>query len=203
MRIGIIGGGGAGLTAAWLLEEEHDVTLYERATRLGGHAWAIPVEVAGQTYPIDVGFEFFSASMFPTFGRLLRRLDVPLRPYAASITLYSRERVRVLPPSRAGRLYCSGLGPRPLADLVRLVYLLRRADDLMRRRDTTVTLQAFVDSTPLLSQAFKEEFLALPEFMWLTRSTAVWERRTDAFPSPAIASGIGSWSCGCHNNGVL
>ena len=43
---------------------------------------------------------------------------------------------------------------------------------------------------------------ALPEFMWLTRSTAVWERRTDAFPSPAIASGIGSWSCGCRNNGV-
>ena len=159
MRIGIIGGGGAGLTAAWLLEEEHDVTLYERATRLGGHAWTIPVEVAGQTFPMDVGFEFFSANMFPTFERLLRRLDVPLRPYAASVTLYSRERVRVLPPSRAGRLYWPGLGPRPLADLVRLVYLLRRADDLMRRRDTTVTLQAFVDSTPLLSQAFKEEFL--------------------------------------------
>lgn len=75
MRIGIIGGGGAGLTAAWLLEVEHDVTLYERAMRLGGHAWTIPVEVAGQIFPMDVGFEFSSASMFPTFGRLLRRLD--------------------------------------------------------------------------------------------------------------------------------
>lgn len=101
MRIGIIGGGGAGLMAAWLLEVEHDVTLYGRATRLGGHAWTIPVEVAGQTFPMDIGFEFSSASMFPTFGRLLRRLDGPLRPYAASITLYSRASAHPLTQTRA------------------------------------------------------------------------------------------------------
>ena len=38
MKVGIIGGGIAGLAAAWLLDEEHEVTLFEKRDRLGGHA---------------------------------------------------------------------------------------------------------------------------------------------------------------------
>lgn len=45
MRIGIIDGGGASLVTAWLLEENLDVTLYEKEVRLGGHAHTIPLGV--------------------------------------------------------------------------------------------------------------------------------------------------------------
>ena len=41
MKIGIIGGA-AGLLAAWLLEDDYEVTLFERDDRLGGHAHTIP-----------------------------------------------------------------------------------------------------------------------------------------------------------------
>lgn len=60
MRIAIVGGGGAGLTTAWLLEGEHQVTLYEKQDRLGGHAHTINLEVAGEQVSIDAGFEFIS-----------------------------------------------------------------------------------------------------------------------------------------------
>ena len=37
-RIAVVGSGVAGLTAAYVLQREADVTLYEAADRLGGHA---------------------------------------------------------------------------------------------------------------------------------------------------------------------
>ena len=68
MQIAVIGSGGAGLFTAWLLERDHQVTLFEKQTRLGGHADTVKVELDGQTFPIDAGFEFLSSEMFPRFA---------------------------------------------------------------------------------------------------------------------------------------
>lgn len=38
MRIAVVGGGISGLASAWLLSRAHEVTLFERDARLGGHA---------------------------------------------------------------------------------------------------------------------------------------------------------------------
>jgi predicted NAD/FAD-binding protein len=71
MRIGIIGGGAAGLTATWLLQDRHDVTLFEQQARFGGHAHTFELEQDGGRAPVAVGFEFFAHGMWPTFHRLL------------------------------------------------------------------------------------------------------------------------------------
>jgi predicted NAD/FAD-binding protein len=47
MEIGIIGAGAAGLTAAWLLNGNHNVTLFEKQDRLGGHAQTVDIEIDG------------------------------------------------------------------------------------------------------------------------------------------------------------
>ena len=43
-RIAIIGGGISGISAAWLLQKEHDTFLYEASDRLGGHANPIKLD---------------------------------------------------------------------------------------------------------------------------------------------------------------
>ena len=55
MRIGIIGAGASGLIAAWLLQEHHDVTVFEKQDRLGGHAHTVDIAVDGKLIPIDAG----------------------------------------------------------------------------------------------------------------------------------------------------
>ncbi|UCF48873.1 MAG: FAD-dependent oxidoreductase, partial [Myxococcales bacterium] len=37
MKIAIVGTGISGMVAAWLLQREHDVTVFEARDRLGGH----------------------------------------------------------------------------------------------------------------------------------------------------------------------
>jgi predicted NAD/FAD-binding protein len=37
VKIAVIGSGIAGLAAAWLLRKDHDVVVFEKNARLGGH----------------------------------------------------------------------------------------------------------------------------------------------------------------------
>ena len=41
MKVAVIGAGVAGLGAAWLLSRQHDVVIYERESRFGGHACTV------------------------------------------------------------------------------------------------------------------------------------------------------------------
>lgn len=76
MRIGVIGAGISGLTATWLLNEEHEVHLFEKKDSLGGHAHSITVPWAGHALTVDPGAQNFSTQMYPCFLELLRILGV-------------------------------------------------------------------------------------------------------------------------------
>ena len=54
MKIAIIGAGISGLTAAYYLRHNHDITLYESAPRIGGHTATVDVDYAGRRYAVAV-----------------------------------------------------------------------------------------------------------------------------------------------------
>lgn len=75
-RIAVIGGGVAGLGAAWALRQSADVTLYDRAPRFGGHAWTVDVDYDGHPVAVDIGFICFNRPNYPNFTALLAHLGV-------------------------------------------------------------------------------------------------------------------------------
>ncbi len=76
-KIAIVGGGISGLSAAYYLLPYHDVTLYEAAPRLGGHARTVMAGRNGDQ-PVDTGFIVFNYVTYPYLTRLFRDLDVPV-----------------------------------------------------------------------------------------------------------------------------
>ncbi|WP_308237949.1 FAD-dependent oxidoreductase [Phenylobacterium sp. J426] len=76
-RIAVIGGGIAGLSAAWLLSKRHEVVLYEADPRLGGHAHTVEVQGDGGPVPVDTGFIVFNEANYPNFTALLAHLGAP------------------------------------------------------------------------------------------------------------------------------
>ncbi|WP_127115126.1 NAD(P)/FAD-dependent oxidoreductase [Shimia sediminis] len=76
-RVAIIGGGISGLASAYLLSPAHEVTLFEAAPRLGGHARTI---LAGRTgdQPVDTGFIVFNYVNYPHLTGMFRDLNVPI-----------------------------------------------------------------------------------------------------------------------------
>jgi len=76
MRIAIIGTGISGLTAAYILQRKHDITVYESAGRIGGHTATIKFELDNKPYAIDTGFIVFNDWTYPNFIQLLEQLGV-------------------------------------------------------------------------------------------------------------------------------
>lgn len=75
-KIAVIGSGIAGLTSAYLLSQDHEVTLFEANDYLGGHTHTKQVEVNGKNYPVNTGFIVFNDWTYPNFIKLMTRLNV-------------------------------------------------------------------------------------------------------------------------------
>jgi predicted NAD/FAD-binding protein len=65
-NIAVIGSGIAGMSAAWLLSQRHDVTVYEKNARLGGHSNTVMVNTSLGETPVDTGFIVFNDATYPT-----------------------------------------------------------------------------------------------------------------------------------------
>ena len=71
MRIAIIGTGIAGNVAAYKLREQHDITVFEAGSYVGGHTNTVDVFEDGQRHAVDTGFIVFNDRTYPNFIRLL------------------------------------------------------------------------------------------------------------------------------------
>ncbi len=90
-RIAIVGGGIAGLTAAWYLSRDHQVTLFEAEPRLGGHTFTVDVQREHGDYAVDMGFIVFNDRTYPRFEALLAELGIGRQPTAMGFAVTDAE----------------------------------------------------------------------------------------------------------------
>jgi uncharacterized protein len=86
-KIAVVGGGISGMTSAWMLCDQHDVTLFDANDYLGGHTHTHSLEAEGKTWWVDSGFIVFNDKTYPNFRRLLTRLGVESRPTTMSFSV--------------------------------------------------------------------------------------------------------------------
>lgn len=90
MRVAVVGGGVSGISAAWALSGRHQVVLFEKDGRLGGHTHTHAVGMAGREYRIDSGFIVHNPGNYPLFSAFLRELGVATRETEMSFAVHNR-----------------------------------------------------------------------------------------------------------------
>lgn len=79
--IAVVGGGVAGIVAAYLLQRRHRVTLIEAAPRLGGHTHTVTIPQGPDAgTPVDTGFIVHNDRTYPLFREFIRQLEVAAAP---------------------------------------------------------------------------------------------------------------------------
>jgi len=79
VKIAVVGSGVAGLGAALALKDSHEVVLFEKDGRLGGHANTVTVDCRGEAVEVDTGFIVYNEANYPNLTGLLNSLGVPTR----------------------------------------------------------------------------------------------------------------------------
>ena len=77
LKIAVIGSGISGLSAAWLLSQRHDVTVFEAANRIGGHSNTVEFASSAGSVAVDTGFIVYNEVTYPNLTALFRTLEVP------------------------------------------------------------------------------------------------------------------------------
>ena len=76
MKIAIIGSGISGLTASYLLNKKHNITLFEKNDYLGGHTHTHDITIGEKNFSVDSGFIVYNEKTYPNFIKLLDILNV-------------------------------------------------------------------------------------------------------------------------------
>jgi len=171
MKIAVIGAGVAGLGAAWLLSRKHDVVIYERESRFGGHSCTVDAPTQSGRQPVDVGFIVFNERNYPNLVALFDHLGVPTETsdmsfavslgggrfeYGSSLGGYFAQRRNMVRPSFL----------RMTHDILRFNRLAPRLLD--RCEDLDFTIGDFV-ADARLSTAFRDRYLVpMAACIWST-----------------------------------
>jgi len=90
MKITVLGAGISGLGSAYLLSKKHEVDLYEKESRLGGHARTTQINEDGNKFGVDTGFLVFNHPTYPLLTKLFEELHVKIEKSDMSFGFWDR-----------------------------------------------------------------------------------------------------------------
>ncbi|MDN3267372.1 FAD-dependent oxidoreductase [Streptomyces sp. MA15] len=177
-RVAVVGGGVAGLSAAYALREHAEITLFEREDRLGGHANTVEVEDQGRTLGIDTAFVVFNRPAYPRLGSFFDELGVEDQRLLSGFHFFDLD-TGVLFGSEEMDLPADEVAARYPEEFRTVWHEARRFHeegrrDFLRKR-TDVPLGEYLDRGGY-SEAFRHGYvILLCSAVWSVPAELIWE----------------------------
>lgn len=105
-KLAIIGSGISGLTVAFELHQQFDITVFEKEPYFGGHTDTHNLLIDGKSVNIDSGFIIFCPEYYPNFDRMLRQLNVARQKTDMSFSVFNPNRNLLYNASTLSKIFC-------------------------------------------------------------------------------------------------
>ena len=168
MKIAIVGTGISGLTAAWALHREHELTLFEANSYIGGHTNTVQVDAGGRNYAVDTGFIVFNDWTYPHFIELLNQLGVASQPTAMSFSVHCERTGLEYNGANLNTLFAQrrNLFRPSFYRMIRDILRFNREAPALLEESSTPTLNAYLEE-----QRYSREFI---DHYILPMAAAIW-----------------------------
>ena len=194
-KIAVVGSGISGLASAWLLSQQHEVTLYEAGAYLGGHTNTVDVTVEGIRHPVDTGFLVYNSKTYPNLTALFAHLGV------ASVDTEMSFSVSLEEPCLewAGSSLATVFGQK--RNLLRRDFWRMLADILRFNRDSVAWLEQYPEYDRSLRYFLEAGGYSRPFAEWylLPMAAAIWSCPAGQMLDYPLASFVRF----CRNHGLL
>lgn len=174
MKIAVLGAGISGLGSAYILSQKHQVDVYEKENRLGGHARTTMINEDGKTFGVDTGFLVFNYATYPLLTKLFEQLEVKIENSDMSFGFWDKDKnIAYNGESLSGMFFQK----RNLLNLVHykmikdiLTFNEKANSDLFHNsKDLDLTLGKYIEK---FGDAFKQRYI-------LPMGGAIWSTPTD------------------------
>jgi predicted NAD/FAD-binding protein len=174
MRIAVLGAGISGLGSAYILSQKHQVDVYERQNRLGGHARTTILEEDNKKFGVDTGFLVFNYATYPLLTKLFEQLDVKIENSDMSFGFWDKDKNIAYNGQSLGGMFFQ---KRNLLNLVHYKMIKdiltfnekANADLVNNSKDLDLNLGEYIEG---FGQAFKDRYI-------LPMGGAIWSTPTD------------------------
>jgi len=184
MRIAVIGSGISGLSAAYYLSKHHDVTVYEKDKRLGGHTATIDVYHNAEHHMIDTGFIVFNERTYPNFISLLNELGVAFEPTSMGFSVSAVQESGISGKKPSNLEYAGNSLNTLFAQRKNLVSpkFLRMVSDILRFNRLASKLVTRLDEYYMTLEDFLNKYKFSKEFRdhyLIPMGSAIWSSSFD------------------------
>jgi predicted NAD/FAD-binding protein len=182
-RIAIIGAGISGLAAAYFLSRRHQVHVFERNARLGGHTNTVVIKERDGRVALDTGFLVHNDRTYPNLVRLFSELGVATRDSDMSFAVACRGTGLEYSSRGVAGFFAQPrnlLRPSHFRLLGEIIRFNRQAPALLSS-GATMTLGEYLDEGRF-DAAFRHQYL-------LPMASAIWSTSLDAvdrFPAQTL-----------------
>lgn len=182
LKIAVVGSGISALSSAWLLSQRHQVTVYEKSDRLGGHSHTVTAAMSSGEIEVDTGFICFNDATYPNLIALFDHLGVATRATDMSfaVSLDGGRFEYAAPGLFAQRR--NALRPRFWSMLGEILRFYRQAPiDLGRLTDPHLTLGGYLKREGF-SEAFRDDhLLPMAAAIWSSPAHTLMDYPAEAF----------------------
>ena len=175
MKIAVIGAGISGMLAAYLLHDEHDITVFEANDYIGGHTNTIDVPIGDRTYAVDTGFIVFNQKTYPNFVKLLQRLKVPWQKSKMSFSAHCEKTGFEYSPTSLSTLFAQHRNIlRPwFWNMIREVFAFKKQLIRMAELSEDITLYDY-----LKDKSYSKKFV---DYFIIPMGAAIWSADPQGF----------------------
>ena len=179
-RIAIIGAGISGLSSAYHLHQNYEITIFEKEDYFGGHTDTHELNIDNQTISVDSGFIVFCRQYYPHFTQMLDKLGVDTKPTDMSFSAYNQRSNVVYNATSLNKLFCQRRNLfrwsfyRMLLDLIRFY---RKAPAVLQGNDTTTSVKEYLEQNKYSREFIDDHLFPMISALW-----SATPERVEQFP---------------------